>query len=149
MAFGQLSLKGRALRLLSAREHSRAELERRLASHEEQPGDLQQVLDALQARGFLDEQRVVDSLVHRRAGKLGAGRIRHELQARGVDPGKVTAAVMVLKASEADRAREVWQKKFGRPAADAAERARQCRFLLARGFDIEAVRQVLARPPDD
>ena len=36
----QPSLKGRALRLLSQREHSRAELERKLAPHEEVPGEL-------------------------------------------------------------------------------------------------------------
>ena len=149
MAFGQLSLKGRALRLLAGREYSRSELERKLAAHEQEPGQLRQALDDLQAKGFIDEQRVVDSLVHRRAGRLGSGRIRHELQAKGVDAAKVAEAVAALKASEVERAREVWQKKFGQPAADAAERARQCRFLLARGFDMEAVRKVLARPATD
>ena len=54
----QLSLKGRALRLLSGREHSRAELERKLASREEEPGQLHRVLDELQAKGFIDHQRV-------------------------------------------------------------------------------------------
>ena len=33
MAFGSLSVKGRALRYLSQREHSRLELERKLARH--------------------------------------------------------------------------------------------------------------------
>ena len=41
-----LSLKGRALRLLGAREHSRAELERKLASFEEEPGSLAEALDS-------------------------------------------------------------------------------------------------------
>ena len=61
MAHGQLSLKGRALRLLSGREHSRAELERKLAPHETEPGQLRRVLDELQAKDFINEQRVVDS----------------------------------------------------------------------------------------
>ena len=77
MAFGQLSLKGRALRLLSGREHSRQELERKLASHEAEPGEMQRALDELQAKGFIDEQRVVDSVVHRRSGRLGADIRRH------------------------------------------------------------------------
>ncbi len=81
----QLSLKGRALRLLSGREHSRAELERKLAGHEEEPGQLRRVLDDLQAKGFIDDARVAESVVHRRAGKLGAARIRQELQAKGLD----------------------------------------------------------------
>ena len=51
----KLSLKGRALRLLSQREHSRAELVRKLSSHEEVPGELAQALDDLQAKGLAPE----------------------------------------------------------------------------------------------
>ena len=148
MAFGQLSLKGRALKLLAAREHSRKELERKLAPHETEPGQLKAALDELQARGFLDEQRVVDSLVHRRAGRLGAGRIRQELQAKGLDAERVALAVASLKATEVERAREVWRKKFGLPPVDAAQRARQARYLAARGFDGEVIRRVLRMGED-
>ena len=74
-AIGQLSLKGRALRYLSAREHSRAELERKLASHEEEPGQLARVLDELLAKGFISEQRVAESVVNRRAPRMGSLRI--------------------------------------------------------------------------
>ncbi|NNU44860.1 recombination regulator RecX [Ramlibacter montanisoli] len=149
MAFGQISLKGRALRLLAAREHSRRELERKLAPHEAEPGQLKTALDELQARGFIDEQRVVDSLVHRRAGRLGAGRIRQELQAKGLDAERVALAVASLQASEVERAREVWRKKFGVLPGDAAQRAKQARFLLARGFGGEVVRRVLGGAGDE
>ena len=147
MAFGQPSLKGRALRLLAGREHSRKELERKLAQHETEPGQLQAALDELQAKGFIDEQRVVDSLVHRRAGRLGAARIRQELQAKGVDTERVAAAVAGLRATELERARDVWRRKFGVVPADAAQRAKQARFLIARGFSAESVRRVLAWDP--
>jgi regulatory protein len=149
MAFGQLSLKGRALKLLAAREHSRQELERKLAQHEAQPGQLKAALDELQARGFIDEQRVVDSVLHRRAGRLGAQRIRQELQAKGLDSERVAAAVASLRGTEAQRAREVWRRKFGVQPADAAQRAKQARFLLARGFSGEVVRRVLAYDEED
>ena len=149
MAFGQLSLKGRALKLLAAREHSRLELERKLAQHEVEPGQLKTALDELQARGFIDEQRVVDSLLHRRAPRLGAGRIRRELQSKGLDAERVAIAVASLKASEIERAREVWRRKFGVLPADAAQRAKQARFLLARGFGGDTVRRVLAWDPDE
>jgi regulatory protein len=143
VGFGQISLKGRALKLLSMREHSRKELERKLASHEAEPGQLKTALDELQARGFIDEQRVVDSVVHRRSGRLGAGRIKQELQAKGLDAERVALAVASLKASEVERAREVWRKKFGVLPADAAQRAKQARFLAARGFGGEVIRRVL------
>ncbi|BDT70260.1 regulatory protein RecX [Comamonadaceae bacterium OS-1] len=139
-----ISLKGRALRLLSGREHSRAELERKLAPFEEVPGTLAQALDELQAKGFINEQRVVDSVLYRRSAKLGTARIRQELQTKGLDPGMVLDAVASLQDTELARAREVWRKKFGSPPLDAAARAKQQRFLLARGFSGEAVRKVVA-----
>ncbi|MEY3914040.1 MAG: Regulatory protein RecX, partial [Pseudomonadota bacterium] len=80
----RISLKGRALRLLSQREHSRVELERKLAEHEEEPGTLARALDELEAKGFISEERVVESVVHRRASKLGAARVQQELAAKGL-----------------------------------------------------------------
>jgi regulatory protein len=146
----QLSLKGRALRLLSGREHSRSELERKLAPYEGEPGQLRRVLDELQAKGFIDHRRVAQSVVHQRAGKLGAARIRQELQRKGLDADLVSEAVAALRATELERAREVWRRKFDRPPADAAERGKQARFLMARGFGAEVVRRVVsARVADE
>jgi regulatory protein len=144
----QLSLKGRALRLLSQREHSRNELERKLAKHAEDPQEIDRVLDDLQAKGFIDHQRVADSVVHRRSLKLGAMRIRQELQAKGLDAEIVSRAVANLRASELDRAREIWRRKFDAPPADANERAKQARFLAARGFDGDVIRRVLGGTRD-
>ena len=152
MGFESLSLKGRALRLLAGREHSRAELERKLAAHEAEPGDLARALDELQAKGFIDAQRVVASVVHQRAAKLGVARIRQELQHKGVAGDEAAAALAALQATELARARQVWRKKFGsRPAdaeapeaPDAAQRARQMRFLAARGFSGDTIRRVVS-----
>ena len=149
MAFSQSSLKGRALRLLSGREHSRAELERKLKRFEEEPGILAKALDELQAKGFIDEQRVVDSVLHRRAAKLGAARVQQELTAKGLPREAIRDAVAVLQATELERAREVWQKKFGAPPADASERGKQQRFLAARGFAAEAIRRVVSGGAED
>ena len=146
---GGLSLTGRALRYLSTREHSRAELERKLAPFDEPPGALTKVLDALQAKGFINEARVVESVVHRRASKLGASRIRQELQAKGLEPQAVAEAVGQLRATEVQRATEVWRKKFGAAPADARERARQMRFLASRGFGGDTIRRVVSGVEDD
>lgn len=140
----QLSLKGRALRLLSVREHSRGELERKLAPHEQEPGELSRVLDQLEAKGFIDHARVAESVLHRRAAKLGAARIRQELQGKGLAPELVAQALASLKSSELQRAREVWRRKFDSPPSDAAQRGKQARFLAARGFDGEVIRRVLS-----
>ena len=137
------SLKSRALRLLSQREHSRLELERKLGSHETRAGELAEALDALAARGFISDERVADSVLHRRAAKLGASRVKAELQAKGLDAEVVREAVETLRGTEVERAREVWRRKFGQPPADAAERAKQMRFLASRGFSGEAVRKAI------
>ncbi|HEY8047981.1 MAG TPA: regulatory protein RecX, partial [Ramlibacter sp.] len=90
----QPSLKGRALRYLSQREHSRAELQRKLAKHaQEDPGEVARVLDELEQRGFIDHRRVADSVVHRKAGRHGTLRIAQELKAKGLEAGLITAAV--------------------------------------------------------
>lgn len=144
MGFEGLSLKGRALRLLAGREHSRAELERKLSAHETTPGELAAALDALQAKGFINDARVVQSVVHRRAERLGTQRVRSELQAKGLAPELVAQAVDELRGTEAERAREVWRRKFGEAASDPRERAKQMRFLAARGFSGEVIRRVVA-----
>lgn len=145
----QVSLKGRALRLLGQREHTRLELERKLARYEEEPGTLAQALDELQAKGYLDEQRAAESLVHRRAGRLGAARLRQEMQDRGLARELIEQALAGLKDSELTRAREVWRRRFETLPVDAQERARQTRFLLTRGFSAEVVRRVMGSDPAD
>ena len=139
----QPSLKGRALRLLSQREHSRTELERKLAVHEEVPGELAKALDELQARDFINDGRAIESVVHRRSGKLGSARIKQELAAKGLSGEAVAQMLESLKDTEFSRAQEVWRKKFGTPAQDPQVRAKHMRFLIARGFNAEVVRRVV------
>jgi len=144
-----LSLKGRALRCLAGREHSRAELERKLKDHEETPGQLAQVLDELQAKDFISEARVVESVINRRAGRFGASRIKYELLNKGLGAEAVAEAVNRLKSSELERAQAIWRKKFDGPAPDAAARAKQMRFLAARGFGGDVIRRVVSQAEDD
>jgi regulatory protein len=144
-----LSLTGRALRLLSSREHSRAELERKLAQFEAQPGELAKVLDSLQAKDFINEGRVVASVLHRRAPKLGALRVKQELQSKGLEPEAVAEAVNALRATELERAQAIWRKKFGSPPEDAAARGKQMRFLASRGFGGDTIHKVVSGGDDD
>ena len=138
-----VSLKGRALRMLSRREHTRTELERKLGPHETQAGELAQVLDDLQAKGFISEARVVESLVNQRAARFGLARLRQEMQQKGVSDEAQQEALATLKASEPERARLVWEKKFGASPQTDQERARQIRYLMSRGFAAEVVRKLV------
>lgn len=144
-----LSLKGRALRYLAAREHSRLELERKLGRFCDDADAIKRVLDELAARGFISERRVAESVLHQRSAKLGAARVVNELRAKGLDAAVIEAAAVRLRETEFDRARAVWQKKFGVRAEDPRERARQMRFLAARGFAADVVRRVVRAAGSD
>lgn len=150
-----LSLKARALRYLAMREHSRAELERKLARHvDDDPEDpagprIARVLDELASHGLIDERRAAEALVSAQSGRLGGLRLRQALRQRGVDAEAAEAALAGVADSELERAREVWRRRFGAPAADAAERARQARFLAGRGFGGDVIRRVVRGLPDD
>ena len=139
------SLRERALRYLARREHSRAELARKLAPHaEEDPAAIDTLLDDLEARGWLSERRVVEQVVHARRSRFGARRIEHELLGKGVSEESIAAARPELKESELEAARTVWRKKFGgRPAGRPADRARQVRFLQGRGFALDVIMKVI------
>ena len=148
-----ISLKGRALRLLATREQSRNELEKKLKAHEEMPGQLAVVLDELQAKDFISEARVVESVINRRQAKLGASRIRQELFSKGIDKEAVVEAMAGLKATELNRAKELWQRKFGVRSNgqpfDRAAQAKQMRFLAARGFSGDVIRRAMAASEDE
>ena len=149
MAFASPSLKGRALRLLSQREHSRTELERKLAQYEDEPGTLARALDELTAKDFINETRVVQSVLNQRAPRMGAARVRQELQHKGIAPDAIAEAVAGLKDTELERAQGVWQRRFGALPQAAEGRAKRGRFRLARGFAGAVVARVLRQERDE
>jgi regulatory protein len=137
------TLRERALRLLARREHARAELARKLAPHAESPEALEALLDDLGARSLLSDERYVEMRMNARAARFGNARLGFELRTQGVSE-ELVAAALATTDDELSRARQVWQRRYGaRPAADSAERARQMRFLMSRGFSGETIRRVL------
>lgn len=143
MAGREPSLKARALRYLSQREHSRTELARKLSRHAGEGDDVDALLDFLQKNNWLSDERFSESLIHRRSARYGNSRILAELQQNGVAGEALEQARGTLARDESARACEVWRRKFGEVATDPAGRARQARFLLQRGFSQRAVRDAL------
>ena len=145
MGFAKLSLKGRALKLLAQREHSRSELESKLARHVEEGDDLAAILDELESKDFINSERVAASVVHRRASRMGTQRVVQELRSKGLDDALIKSTAAELQSTELERALQVWKSKFGsrEPATTPQEKAKQMRFLAARGFSGDVVRKVL------
>lgn len=138
-----LSLKGRALKLLSMREHSRVELRRKLAPHAESVEQLEAVLDDMAASRFLCLERFAESVVHRKAARFGTARIKAELAQHQLPSHVAEAVVRSLRDTELERAHELWARRFAEVAATPQEQARQARFLMARGFAGDVVRRVI------
>ncbi len=135
-----LSLKARALRYLSAREHSRQELAGKLGRYANDGEDVDALLNELEAAGWLSDARFSDAMVRRRSTRMGNSRILHELRTHGIDGVTLQEIKQSLERDEGERAVEVWRKKFGQPPTDVKERARQMRFLQQRGFSHSAIK---------
>ncbi len=164
------SLKARALRLLSQREHSRVELAKKLGDYlslqtkadranKAQDRDQEQikadapalspevqiaaVLDDFEKRGWLSDARFAEALVRRRSERYGVRKIKDELQRAGVASDASAALLDGLKNTEFERAKELFERKFGEIAEDQKMRARQYRFLVSKGFNPEIVAKVI------
>ena len=164
------SLKALALRLLSQREHSRSELAKKLSAYlslqakadrannahdhdqEKSPADtpalshevqIAAVLDDFEKRGWLSDARFAEALVRRRSERYGMRRIKDELQRAGVASDASAALLDGLKITEFERAKELFERKFGEIAEDQKMRARQYRFLVSKGFNPEIVAKVI------
>ncbi len=137
------SLRSRALGLLARREHSRAEMQRKLAPHTEDPQELIDLLDDFTRRGWLSDARFAEALVHDKQAKFGTSRLAYELRERGVEESIIRDQLIELKDTELERARQVWQSKFGVFPEDAKARAKQMRFLQSRGFSFDVIGKIM------
>jgi len=140
----QSTLETRALRYLARREHSRLELEQKLAMDSQSATEvLSSLLDKLEQKGFLSAERFVEQMIKMRRPKFGCQRIVYELKQKGIDDHLIADILPELKATEFDAAYEVWRKKFGTLSNNIKERGKQMRFMMSRGFSSEIISQVL------
>ncbi len=134
-------LRARALRLLARREHSRQELGRKLAPSAESPEALGALLDALEEKKQLSNERYAAERARVLARKYGAARIRQDLKAKGVDPATLAG---LTGEGDLERARAILERKYREPAATREERAKRMRFLQSRGFSTEVIRRAIS-----
>ncbi len=105
--------------------------------------DLAKALDDLEQHGLLSDVRTADALLLAKAPRYGSRRLKQMLQAKSLDAELVSQTLVRARESEFDRARAVWHRRFGAPPTDLRERARQQRFMLARGFEASVIDRVL------
>ena len=140
----QSDLRERALRLLARREHSRAELTRKLTLADFSAEEIAPLLDEFEQKNWLSDRRFAESYVADHRAKAGSVKLAHDLRQRGVPDNIIEAVLGENRDGEVERAREVWKKKFGLPPVEAHEKAKQIRFMQSRGFSSETIRQTLS-----
>ena len=133
-------LKTRALRILARREHSRQELERKLAPFAESPEFLDGLLSELESRKLLSNHRFAESRAHILSRKYGAAKIRHDLKSKGIADDVVDR---VSSEGELERARSILERKYRQPATTREELAKRMRFLQGRGFSYDTIYQAV------
>ena len=139
----KISLLGRGIRYLSMREHSEAEIRRKLHSYAESEEELNTVINQLKIKNFLSNERFSESLIYKKANTLGNHRLAQEFRKHDLEPEIISKHLLDLKKSESKRAYEVWLKKFGTLAKEPKDLAKQIRFMISRGFDQEIVYRIV------
>jgi regulatory protein len=139
-------LKARALRYLARREHSRAELARKLSPYAESQQLLEGLLGELEGRKLLSNHRFAEMRTHILSRKYGAARIRHDLKSKGVPDELVTS---VSAEGELERAQEILRRKYKTPATTREERAKRARFLQGRGFSLDTIYRLVRNDADE
>jgi regulatory protein len=131
------ALKARALRHLARREHSRAELARKLAPHAASPDCVESLLNELQAKKQLSDERYAEARAHWLSRKYGTARIRQDLKAHGVADA---VADRHASSGELEKARAILARKYRSPASNREEAAKRARFLQSRGCSYDTIR---------
>lgn len=135
-------LKARALRHLVRREHSRAELARKLAPHAESPQAIEAVLDLLLSKKQQSDERFALERARSLSRKYGVAHIRHDLKSRGISDEISERASSDL--NELEKAKAILQRKYREAASTREERAKRARFLQGRGFSYDIIRSALS-----
>jgi len=144
----QLQLKKRALYYLGKRDYSRVELGRKILTYSESLGidkvDLELVLNELEEKDWLSDDRFSEQFVLSKKRKFGARKIAYELKLRGVNELIISRVLRDIKDDEFLLAKKIWEKKFNQIPITIDEKAKQIRFMQSRGIEVAIIHQILS-----
>ena len=145
-------IRQQVLRLLAQREHTHAELRKKLAGNVDASTteEINAVLAELAAAGLLSDERAAESYLRGHGARFGAAKLKQTLRAKGVDAETIAASMADAGlGDEIERARAIWVRKFHVVPQDQREWARQARFLQSRGFSVDTVTRLLKSIKDE
>ena len=128
------SLKARAMRFLARREHTRAELKRKLAARAQEGEDVDALLDDLTRAGWLSDARFAEQAARAKVRRFGPMRLAYYLKGHGVDPQAIAEGMRAAGADGVSSIEAIWRSRFRAAPGDERAKLRQVRFLQGRGF---------------
>jgi len=131
------------MRFLARREHSRSELQRKLAFAAAGGEDVEALLDDLALRGWLSDARFAEQTIRSKARRFGPLKLAHQLRSKGVGEETLSAAFLAAGVDGTSSIEAVWRSRFGATPVNERERARQVRFLQGRGFALDGILRFL------
>lgn len=140
------SIKQKAVALLASRERSRFILRNKLKEKFREKEDraiIEEVLDELEGKGYLSDERYARATLVTKSSRFGDQRLKWELKCQGVSQETIENVMEEFEESELDRAKVLWERRFGSLPEDQKERAKQFRFLASRGFSFKTINQIL------
>lgn len=136
-----------AIALLSVREYSRSDLQKRLAQKGYSNELIHSVLEELSTQNLQSDARFVENYIRMRKRRgYSIQRIRLELEQRGIERHLMLPFLEEAREDWQQHILDVWEKKFhGKQPTLLADRAKQFRFLQYRGFTIDQIQWVWQR----
>jgi len=127
------------MRFLARREHSRAELERKLSPFAVAGDDVEALVEALASQGWLSDARYAELAVRSKARRFGPLRVAYQLRGKGVGDETIALAFASAGVDGAASLEKVWASRFSTAPTDESQRGRQVRFLQGRGFPLDDI----------
>jgi regulatory protein len=145
-----------ALDILSRRDHSEAELVRKLRARGIDAGEIDRIVARLREFGYLDDRRLACRLAESALaqGKMVGARLRAELRRRGI-PSALAEEALVQTATGCDERAMVGDllarkfPGFDPAATDPRQKQRVVGWFQRRGFGLSAILEALRCPVDE
>ena len=142
-------LRSYAFAVLTRKEYSKAELIEKLALYAESRDEVITLVDELSRANYQSDQRVAEIMLssQKRKGK-GPNQIKMKLKNKKID-----TALIAEELKETDWVQQAYElkvRKYGTEVTkDPKIKAKQIRFLMYRGFEMDAIMKAISRKEDD
>lgn len=142
-------LRSYAFAVLTRREYSKAELIEKLALYAMDRNEVLKLVDEFATQNYQSDQRVAEIMLssQKRKGK-GPNRIKLALKSKKIDTDLIQDELKETDWHE--HAYQLKVKKFGlKVETEAKLKAKQIRFLMYRGFEMDAIMKAIMRKEDE